>query len=249
MTARDEYFAALASIAESSIGAPLDGRTVVCPDPERAGGRTATSYPTPAGTVVFCDPDVAARVAEALGPDAEEAVTTDRWVDLATSAGAEHLGSGHNRVLVGDIVHPGTPDDGIEVRVLDAHSDADMAILKVFADGCTEDDLDEADIDLDEPDPLMVGLFDGDTMAAYASGRPYDDTPDFDDIGVLTSTEYRRRGLGARAVAEFVERRVASDPTRRMLYRCDVENAGSNGVAESLGFTLAHTIGAVRFPE
>jgi hypothetical protein len=37
-------------------------------------------------------------------------------------------------------------------------------------------------------------------------------------------------------------------PGRHWLYRCTVDNVGSNRVAESLGFTLVSTIGAVRFP-
>jgi hypothetical protein len=49
-------------------------------------------------------------------------------------------------------------------------------------------------------------------------------------------------------LAEFVERRTVVSPERHMLYRCAAENAGSNAIAEALGLTLAHTIGAVRFP-
>ncbi|MFK8025598.1 MAG: GNAT family N-acetyltransferase [Ilumatobacter sp.] len=249
MTARDDYLGALVEAAETVLGESLDGRTVVCPDPDRAGSRAATSYPMPAGTVVWCDPALVGRVTEVLGESAKYAITTDRWLQLALAAGAEHLGSGNNRVLVEGVIAPEPAQDGVEARILAVDDAQHMATLAAFVAGCSDDDVEEADIDLDEPDPLIVGLFDGESMVAYGSGRPYDDIPAFDDIGVLTSADHRRRGLGGRVVAEFVRRRLESDPTRRMLYRCNVDNAGSNAVAQALGFTLVHTIGAVRFPE
>lgn len=245
-TALDEYFASLAELAASAVGEPLSG-TVIAPDPERADTGSATSYPLPAATVVWCDPVLTDKLTETLREVVDRTIDSDEFVRLAIAAGATLSGFGNNRVLVDDLRRPSPRVDGIDARVLDPDDPGDLATLSTFVAGSSEDDLDEADLDLDELDPLIVGLFDGDAMVAYGSGRPYDDIDIFDDIGVLTAPSHRRRGLGAAAVAEFVERRLASDPGRRMLYRCNTENTGSNAVAESLGFTLAHTIGAVRF--
>lgn len=246
MTPLQEYFATLTGLAMSAVGRPVTG-TVLAPAADRDGARSATSYPLPSATVVWCDPAVVGALNDLLGDVADQPIDSDEFVRRATAGGATLSGFGNNRVLIGDVDPPVVSMDAA-ARVLDRNDPDDIATLARFAAAASEDDLDEADLDLDALDPFIVGLFDGDTMVAYGSGRPYGDASAFDDIGVLTHPAHRRRGLGAHVVAEFIERRIASDPTRRMLYRCNTENAGSNGVAESLGFTLAHTIGAVRFP-
>lgn len=248
MNALDAYVDAIVSRAEAVVGHPLADRTVVCPDPSRVGTRRATSYPTPSGTVVWTDPATVDTVTVLLGDELDTAITTDRWLEITLAAGAEPTGSANNRVLVGDLRRSDAAGDHIAVRTLDCDIVDDVEVLRRFARSVTDDDRDEADFDLDELDPFMVGLFDGDTMVAYASGLPDDELTEFDDVAVITRADRRGRGLGARAVAAFVELRTANEPTRRMLYRCNVLNVGSNRVAESLGFTLAHTIGAVRVP-
>lgn len=245
--ALDDYFSSLVESARSVIGAPVDGGTVVVPQHDRVGTGSATSYPTPSGTIVGCDPALVESITDMLAGLADRAIDSVQFVHLATSHGATLSGFDNNRVLVGELVRPPQPAVAVEARVLDRGRREDVATLATFVAASTADDLEEADIDLDELDPLIVGLFDADEMVAYGSGRPYDDIEAFDDIGVLTMPSHRRRGLGASVVAEFVERRLGADPTRRMLYRCTTENAGSNAIAASLGFTLAHTIGAVQF--
>ena len=249
MDARQAYLDAIVTAAEEAAGRPLGGGTLACPDPDRVGRRSATSYPTPAGTVIWCDPALIDQIALLLADEGGTAITTGRWVELAVAAGAEHAGSGNNRVLIGEIDRPSNGDGRFAARRLDRHVESDVETLRSFVIGIDQDDLDEAELDLDELDPFIVGLFDGDEMVAYASSIPADEMPEFDDIAVLTHPQHRRRGLGALAVAEFVAHRTRADPTRRMLYRCDVDNTGSNGVAEALGFDFVHTIGAVRFPE
>lgn len=247
----DHYFSALDNTARSATGRSLDGGSMIAPVDDRIGSRSATSYPTPLGTIVWCDPALADRLAAVLGERIERAISSDEFVELATGDGAEALGFGRNRVLDGQLRVPTTAAPGawLSVKRLDRDVAEDVALLAALAAEVSDDDLDEADLELDNLDPFYVGLLDGDRLAAYACGRPSDIDERFDDIGVLVHPEYRRVGLGARAVAEFVRQRQAADPQRLMLYRCTTENAGSNRIAESLGFSLAHTIGAVRFPE
>jgi L-amino acid N-acyltransferase YncA len=107
-----------------------------------------------------------------------------------------------------------------------------------------DDDVDEADLDPEHLDPTFTLLVTPDgTIAAYASARPHDLDPCFDDIAVLTHPAWRGRRLGALAVHEFIRHRRAQG--HRALYRCNVDNVGSNRVADSLGLTLVMTIGAV----
>lgn len=248
MNALDDYFSALVTAAARATGAPLDGGTTVASDAGRAGARSATSYPTPSGTIVWCDPALVDVVADLLEPVRRRPIESTEFVDLAITRGATLSGFGNNRVLIGDVGEPAPPRDDLTVRRLDRDDPDDVGLLAQFVDAVSDDDRDEADLDLDRLDPFIVGIIADGRVAGYASGLPSEVDERFDDIGVLTHPEYRRIGLGATAVSEFVRRRLADDPTRRMLYRCDIENAGSNALAESLGFTFAHTIGAVRFP-
>jgi GNAT superfamily N-acetyltransferase len=249
-SALDIYFSALVDAVRTAATRTLDGNIVLAPDASRAGGGSATSYPTPAGTIIWCDPAIVGVLSEVIGDAAETAIASDDFVELAIAAGATLLGFGRNRVLEGALRHPRLDAlaVGLSVRLLDRESAADVALLADLASAASADDLDEADLDLDNLDPFYVGLLEKDRLAAYACGRPSEINERFDDIGVLVHPSFRRRGLGAHVVGEFIERRGLADPDRLMLYRCTTENAASNAIAESLNFTLAHTIGAVRFP-
>lgn len=245
----DIYFSAIADAAEAAVGVPLGDGTVVAPEADRAGGGSATSYPTPRGTVIWCDPALVDTLSALLTDAADGALDSERFASLAVDAGASVLGFGRNRVLEGPLQSPRALPGAVSVQLLDRDEAGDVALLAELAAASSDDDLDEADLDLDNLDPFYAGLIEDGRLVAYACGRPSEIDERFDDIGVLVHPGYRQRGLGASAVAAFVERRQAADPSRLMLYRCTTENAGSNAVSESLGFTLAHTIGAVRFPE
>ena len=124
---------------------------------------------------------------------------------------------------------PRTIPDGFAVRELDGVKDD--AILRAFYAQCSAEDLDEAEIYLDEPDPLIIGLFDGDVMAAYASHRYWDDLA---DIGVLVRADYRRRGLGKAVVSEICKWCFAHDVVP--MYRVFTYNAASLRIPQALGF-------------
>ena len=151
-------------------------------------------------------------------------------------------------MLVGEVGRPEVAIANVTARRLDGDDPADRRLLLALASGVSQDDRDEAEFDPDHPDPFIVGVLVDERLAAIGSGLPTPIDDRFDDIGVITHRDHRRCGFGALAVSEFVRHRIAADPERRMLYRCTTENTGSNAVAESLGFTFAHTIGAVRFP-
>ncbi len=246
-TVLDDYFSALTTAAESAIGQPLQGGTVVAPGADRAGSGSATSYPTPLGTIVWCDPALVESVTDILSAVAHQAIDSMQFVHLATSHGATLSGFGNNRVLVDGLRPAKLAASAFGVRRLDRDNSVDRSTLAGFIEFASEDDLDEADLEMDNLDPYIVGVFDDGKLVAYGSGRPSEIDERFDDIGVLTHADHRGQGLGALVVSEFVGRRLASDPSRRMLYRCTTENGGSNAIAKSLGFSLAHTIGAVRF--
>ena len=250
VSALDIYFSSLIGAAESATGAPLAGGTVIAPADGRAGSGSATSYPTPSGTIVWCDPALVDTLAAMLEGASDAAISAEEFARRATSAGATLSGFGNNRVLDNALRRPAEDPNatGVSVRVLDRARADDQALLAELASATSQDEREQAGLDLDHLDVDIVGLLNHDRLVAYAGGLPSWINDRFDDIGVLTHPDHRRRGLGALAVSEFVRHQLATDPERHMLYRCTTENAGSNAVAESLGFTFAHTVGTVRFP-
>ena len=120
--------------------------------------------------------------------------------------------------------------DGFSLRMLDGMRDD--GILQDFYAHCTAKDLEEAEIYLDEPDPVIMGLFDGEVMAAYASHRYWDDV--LADIGVLVRADYRRRGLGKAVVSALCEWCFTHDVVP--MYRVFSYNSGSLRIPQALGF-------------
>jgi len=239
----ERYVGALLAAAEQQQGRALNAGTTIVIDPERDGSGTASCYPTPHGSIVWCDAAVKGRLA-AL--DVSQALSAHEFVEMATVLGGSVIGFGHIRVLDGDVQRPASSTDGLHVRHVPDGEEIPVDLLADMADACDADDVDAADLDLDHLDPTytLVVAPDG-SIAAYASARPADLDPSFDDIAVLTHPARRGRRLGAFAVHEFVRRRVADG--HHMLYRCNVDNLASNRLVDSLGFTLVTTIGAVRF--
>jgi GNAT superfamily N-acetyltransferase len=259
------YLAALRESAELLLGEPVRPGTMVVVDRDRAGTGTATCYPTPGASIVWCDADVAERLSSVAS---SSPLSAAEFVAAAERLGAQLVGYGHNRVLDAAPRRPDADADELVVRHVTGDKAIDKAIdeaiggnvgaiepigeevismLAALIADCDPDDVDEADLDLDQLDPAITLLVASDgTIAAYASGRPHELDPLLDDVAVLTHPEWRGRRLGALAVYEFVRRRQSEG--RRLLYRCNVDNVASNRVAETLGFTLSTTIGAVEFP-
>jgi len=120
--------------------------------------------------------------------------------------------------------------EGFTLRFLDGSKDDE--ILRDFYSRCTAEDLEEAEIYVDDPDPVILGLFDGGVMAAYASHRYWDDV--LADIGILVRADYRRRGLGRAAVSALCEWCFAHDVVP--MYRVFSNNLGSLRIPQALGF-------------
>ncbi len=123
---------------------------------------------------------------------------------------------------------PGDP----ETRLVDPIKE-DEALQALYA-ASTEEDLDEAEIYVDKPDPVIFGTFIDGKMVAYSSHRIWGEN--IADIGVLTHPDYRKRGLGKGVVSALCEWHFANDVLP--MYRVGGENFGSQGVGLGLGFEL-----------
>lgn len=122
------------------------------------------------------------------------------------------------------LFHPVVPDDRYTVRLL---TQADTDAFDAFQAQCSPEERDEGEIALS--DEAICGILDGERIVAGASMYEW---RGFADIGVLVDPAYRRQGLGA-AVVSYLCQYLMQDE-RVVVYRHDVRNRGSQGVAESL---------------
>jgi len=123
-----------------------------------------------------------------------------------------------------------TVGDDFTTRRLDAEND--NSYLLNFYKTCTEADLEKADINIDQPDPVIYGMFDGRQLVAYASHRYWDDF--IADIGVLIHPGYRGRGLGKAVVSTLCEWCIENDVVP--MYRVFSDHTRSRRISEALGF-------------
>ncbi|MBF9017696.1 MULTISPECIES: GNAT family N-acetyltransferase [unclassified Oceanispirochaeta] len=104
--------------------------------------------------------------------------------------------------------------------------------LQKFLDACTPEDIEDALIELDDPDDEIRMVFFGDMPVAYAGYRLWDNG--LGDVGILTLPGHRKMGLGIAAVAEATK--ACLENGYIPFYRTSRENRGSQAIAEGLGY-------------
>ena len=112
-------------------------------------------------------------------------------------------------------------------------SEADYPAMNDFFKHCSEEDLDDADIDLDEPDPVIFCGFYDNQIVAYASHRYFPEG--IADIGVLIHPDHRKKGYGLDVVSH--DTRWCLDNNIIPMYRVWENNIGSVSLVKKLGFT------------
>ena len=136
---------------------------------------------------------------------------------------------------------PARSIDGIETRRVDPVADDDA--LRELVGVCSERDIEDAEIYLDKPDPVIFAGFDNDRMVSYASHRYWGEN--IADIGVLTHPEFRHRGLGKAIVSTLCEWCLGNDVIP--MYRVESEHFRSRKIAEALGFDLHVKVEVLNF--
>lgn len=110
----------------------------------------------------------------------------------------------------------------------------DAAAFARFIAGCSDDDVDEAYVELDHW--LVVGTFEDDSrLACAASMYPWRGSQ-LADLGVITLPGSRGRGLG-RATVRAISA-IALARGYEPQYRCQHSNTASAALAVRAGFTL-----------
>lgn len=133
-------------------------------------------------------------------------------------------------------------------HVLNWSDATDIALMRGFVERVDEDDLDEAEIELDDLDDKAVCLVnDAGQMDAYASARPFDEAPRFGDIGIAVVPNVRQQGLGSEVLRGLIEG-VLRPEGIHPLYRCDPDNAASDRLSAALGFQTVLELLVVEVP-
>ncbi len=216
--------------------------TLLVSEESRAGSSYVVAYRVRAATCLRVDPALADRV-ESLR-DSTNALSYDELTSWAHESGWRIVDGGYTHVLgTDDLVERPIPA-GATLSEFDREVDADVQMIADLLEASDPADADDAEIELDSLDPMIAGLIDGaGRMAAYASGRWWDDDQRFDDIGVLTRPDVRGQGWGSAAVAAFS--RMSLDAGRLPLYRCNWSNSASRALALSVGFRESFSLLAV----
>jgi len=216
----------------------------VCPDASRVGtGRVSACRVLgqgPTRTVLRVDPNVADWVAPLAGVG--KTLSDDDFVAWANHQGAKVLGSALMKTL--PAAPSGTPSLMPFLRDDASHRE----LLLDFMTRVDDDELDDAEIEMDNLDELaVVATEEAGAIVAFASARPFDEAPDFGDIGVAVDRDQRRRGLGSHVVNALVEHLLLPNGMQA-LYRCDHDNPGSDGLSRSLGFDVVLDMTVIERP-
>jgi len=211
----------------------------------RAENRVTAGYAVGNHFIVTCDPAAESMLSSAIA-EATMEPTLEAWAKVAEAQSGESLGGGRMQLFPGDSFPQEPLADGYTLRTLDRSNDDDVALITRLVERSDEDDLDEAEIELDNLDAIIEVVVDADgEIASYASSHDFDMAVGFGDIGIMTRPDCRGLGLGSVAVATVCRSiRAAGDEP---LYRCDEENVGSIALSQSMGFTIATQLSGYRF--
>ncbi len=203
--------------------------TVLMPEEEFAGSDAIHIWTIGARAFARLDPAVTAIVDQALGRRQETVVLTEALMQAAL--GPESILRSEESVL--RYLHPSDfrpagPPDPYEIRILTTGDAVALAAMKAT---CTPTEVEMGEVSVE--DEIGFGCFDGDRLAAVATGFRL---TGFMDIGVLTDPAYRRKGLGKAVVSALcawcIDLPVISQ------YRCLTANVSSYAISQSLGFEL-----------
>ncbi|MBI9104063.1 MAG: GNAT family N-acetyltransferase [Spirochaetales bacterium] len=121
--------------------------------------------------------------------------------------------------------------EGYEIRKMDP---SDHPPLQVFLDSCTEEDIEDALIMLDDPDEEIHMVYKDGVPVVYAGYRLWENG--LGDTGILVHKEHRKKGLGVAAVSSVT--RGCMENGHFPFYRTSRENKGSSSIALKVGYEL-----------
>ncbi|NRS15513.1 GNAT family N-acetyltransferase [Brevibacillus sp. HB1.4B] len=113
-------------------------------------------------------------------------------------------------------------------------TEQDEAVFFEFTSSASEQDLDDAYVELDHW--AVFGSFEQNCLASAASMYPWEEDLQIADLGVLTLTSFRGQGHARQVVRSICK--YAYGQGYEPQYRCQLDNHASTALAKAAGFTL-----------
>ncbi|PUA37901.1 GNAT family N-acetyltransferase [Paenibacillus elgii] len=113
-------------------------------------------------------------------------------------------------------------------------TEQDEAVFSEFESSASEQDLDDAYVELDHW--AVFGSFEHNRLVSAASMYPWEEDAHIADLGVLTLTSFRGKGH-ARKVVRSISK-YAYERGYEPQYRCQLDNQASVSLAKAAGLTL-----------
>ncbi|MED1783824.1 GNAT family N-acetyltransferase [Brevibacillus fortis] len=113
-------------------------------------------------------------------------------------------------------------------------TEQDEAVFSAFTSSASEQDLDDAYVELDHW--AVFGSFEENHLVSAASMYPWEEDAQIADLGVLTLTSYRGKGHARQVVRSICK--YAYGQGYEPQYRCQLDNHASTALAKAAGFTL-----------
>ncbi|XOK61132.1 GNAT family N-acetyltransferase [Paenibacillus elgii] len=113
-------------------------------------------------------------------------------------------------------------------------TEQDEAVFSEFRSSASEQDLDDAYVELDHW--AVFGSFEHNRLVSAASMYPWGEDSHIADLGVLTLTPFRGKGH-ARKVVRSISK-CAYEQGYEPQYRCQLDNQASVSLAKAAGLTL-----------
>ncbi|KOY14787.1 GNAT family N-acetyltransferase, partial [Paenibacillus xylanivorans] len=112
-------------------------------------------------------------------------------------------------------------------------TEQDDAVFYEFESSASEQDLDDAYVELDHW--AVFGSFEQNRLVSAASMYPWEDNAQIADLGVLTLTPFRGKGHARKVVRSICK--YAYDQGYEPQYRCQLDNHTSTSLAKAAGLT------------
>jgi RimJ/RimL family protein N-acetyltransferase len=218
---------------------PLDEPgTSILSEPQTPPTAWVSLWPVGQRVVTRVAPEIAEQLRAVLkGLPPEHRLTAD---DVATCWPGQPTERAPQRLHVLDpaTFRPASPAPGQQVREL---TEADRDDFERFLAQCSEDDLEEGDVDIGGEHDLTMGVQVDGRIVAVTSMFEW---RGFSDLGVVTVPQLRRQGTGKAVVSALCERLL--DGPRVVVYRYSLDNLGSAGIARSLALAPLGVAESVR---
>ncbi|MGG4446489.1 GNAT family N-acetyltransferase [Brevibacillus porteri] len=113
-------------------------------------------------------------------------------------------------------------------------TEQDEAVFSEFTSSASEQDLDDAYVELDHW--AVFGSFEQNCLTSAANMYPWEEDLQIADLGVLTLTSFRGKGHARQVVRSICK--YAYGQGYEPQYRCQLDNHASTALAKAAGFTL-----------